>query len=219
MTGIRLPSGRPVICLITDRLLAEPRDLAEIVSAAVDGGVNLVQLREKDLPTRELIDLAARLIDAIAGRAPLLVNGRPDVAFATKADGVHLPADGLLPQDARKVLGVDCIVGQSIHSPEEALHYRNAGLDYVELGSIFPSGSHPGRPALGLYAIRAAALHGIPILAVGGVTSRNVANVIADGAMGVAVISSITAEPDPRSAAEQLCANAAEAWEQLPSIA
>ena len=216
MTGTRLPSGRPIICLITDRQIANQRPLEEIVAAAVDGGVNLVQLREKDLPTRQLLDLANRLHAAIDGRAPLLINGRLDVAIASESEGVHLPSDGLLPNHARTILGKDAIVGQTIHSVTEIADYAKSDIDYVELGTIFPSRSHPGGEPLGLFAVRSAAEQPVPVIAVGGITAKNVANVIEAGASGVAVISAIMGGADPRGAAAQLVANAAEAWTHRP---
>lgn len=217
------PDARgPVLCLITDRHLVEPRALEDLVVGAVEGGVNLVQLREKDLPTRSLLELANRLQAALAGRATLVVNSRADVAFAARTDGVHLPSDGLPAEGARAVLGSSALIGQSVHSVAEVAQAAVAGaVDYVELGTIFPSRSHPGGPTLGVQAIRAAAAHPVPILAVGGITPENAGSVIAAGAAGVAVISAILGDPNPRSAAARLAASAADAWAQrrpLPSL-
>ncbi|MBI4213258.1 MAG: thiamine phosphate synthase [Chloroflexi bacterium] len=212
MTGARLPRGRPVICLITDRRLTSNVALESVVSAAVEGGVNLVQLREKDLPTRELLALARRLRDALAGRAPLVINSRADIALAAHTDGVHLPADGLSIEGARAVLGTDALVGQSVHSVEEVARCIGVGADYVELGTVFSSRSHPEGPVIGVDAIRAAATHAIPILAVGGITPENASDLIRAGAAGVAVISAILAAADPRTSAARLADAAMEAW-------
>lgn len=213
MSPVPLPAGRPVICLITDRNLGGPRPLEELVLNAVAGGVNMVQLREKDLPTRELLKLAKRLKETLAGQAPLLVNGRPDVAFAAEADGAHLPADGLPPKAARAALGRGALIGRSIHSPREARAHERAPLDYLELGTIFPSRSHPGGRTLGPEGVRAACAYGVPILAIGGVTHENVGDVIEAGASGVAVISAILADPDPKGAAQRLANAALNAWQ------
>jgi thiamine-phosphate pyrophosphorylase len=184
-----------------------------MVAEAIRGGINLVQLREKSLPTREILDLALRLRQITADRVRFVINGRADVALAAGADGVHLPSDGMSVEAARQILGEDAVVGQSVHSVEEARHDGGGSADYVELGTIFPSRSHPGGSALGLDPIREAARFGTPVLAVGGITPENIASVIEAGAAGVAVISAILSAPDPRAAAEQLAAAAREAWE------
>ncbi|MPZ16164.1 MAG: thiamine phosphate synthase [Chloroflexi bacterium] len=198
----------PIFCLITDRALAAPRPLGEVVDAAVAGGVNMVQLREKDVPTRLLVDLAARLRDVTRGRALLLVNGRADVAFTVNADGVHLPSDGMPAAGARMCLGGAALIGRSVHSVPEVASSARAGSDYVELGTVFPSRSHPGGATLGIAAIRAATDFGVPIVAVGGIRADNVGPVIEAGATGIAVISAVIAQADPRKAARTL-------WEAL----
>ena len=212
MTGSRLPSGRPVICLITDRRLVDNLDRA--VTAAVAGGVNMVQLREKDLPTRDLLDLGNRVRDAIAGRALLLINGRADIAFAVGADGVHLPADGLPTDGARATLGAGSIIGRAVHSAAEVTGPETLGADYLELGTIFPSRSHPAGAPLGLPALRSATGARIPLIAVGGITAGNVAEVIAAGVAGIAVISAILGESDPKAASERLSVATEKAWAQ-----
>ena len=217
MTFRPLAAGGPVLCLITDLQLVSPRPLEQVVADAIRGGINLVQLREKNLPTRELLDVALRLREVIGDHAGFVVNGRVDVAFAAAADGVHLPSDGIPAKSARQILGAAAIVGQSVHSAEEAQVAGGSHVDYVELGTIFPSPSHPGGALLGVDGIRQAAKFGGPILAVGGITPTNVASAIEAGAAGIAVISTILADPDPRGAAERLATAAREAWERSPS--
>lgn len=207
--------GLPIICLITDRRLVAGGRLVDAVAAAVAGGVNMVQLREKDLPTRELLDLAIQIQRVVEPSAGLLINSRADVAFAARADGVHLPADGLPTKGARAALGSESIIGRSVHSVEEACDAM-AGLDYLELGSIFPTRSHPEGPILGIDAIEGVAGLGIRVLAVGGITSDNAALVVRAGASGVAVISAILGKSDPRRAAADICAAVRQAWAQRP---
>src|SRR5207253_1231999 len=122
--------------------------------------------------------------------------GRADVAFAAGADGVHLPSDGMPASTVREILGGDAIIGQSVHSVEEARQVSGSGVDYIELGTIFPSRSHPDGPVLGLAPVREAASFGTPVLAVGGISATNIASVIEAGAAGVAVISAILVESD-----------------------
>jgi thiamine-phosphate pyrophosphorylase len=172
----------------------------------------MVQLREKDLPTRELLTLAMDLRSTLPPSTLLLINGRADVAFAAGARGVHLPADGLPTTGARRVLGTTALIGRSVHSATEA---RAAdGIDYVELGTIFPSRSHPGGAVVGASEIRATKVCAVPVIAVGGITSDNAATVMEAGASGVAVISAILAEGDPRDAALRLSEHVRRGWEQ-----
>src|SRR5262249_49991061 len=110
----------PCLMLVTDRRLARGGDLVGVVDAAVDGGVNAVQLREKDLSAMELWRLAVRLRDAIGDRALFLVNDRLDVAMAVAADGVHLPGDGLPARAVRAVAGAGRLVGCSVHDVAQA---------------------------------------------------------------------------------------------------
>jgi len=206
-----LPLTLPIVCLITDRSLA-PNGLVEAVAAAVRGGVTMVQLREKDLPTRELLDLAGRLREVVEPPAMLLVNGRADVAYAAAADGVHLPSDGLPTGSARAALGASTLIGRSVHNAGEARSAARDALDYVELGTIFASRSHLGGATVGIAEIEAARSCGRPILAVGGIDESNAAAVMETGASGVAVISAILAAPSPEDAAKRLAAATLQAW-------
>jgi len=164
-----------------------------------------VQLREKDLPAADLLALAERLRAVTRGRALFLVNDRLDVALACAADGVHLPERGLSVAVARRLAGDGFIIGRSVHSVTEAVRARDEGADYVQVGSIFASRSHPDQTPAGLGLVEAvAAAVTIPILAVGGVTAANVGEAMAAGASGAAVISAILAAPSPREAARGL---------------
>jgi thiamine-phosphate pyrophosphorylase len=211
-SGARARSPGPIVCLITDRQLVGDGSLPQVVAEAVDGGVTMVQLREKDLPTRDLLELASRLREVVRPPALLLVNGRADVAFTVQADGVHLPSDGLPIAGARAVLPEGSLIGRSAHRIHEVEQARADGADYVELGTVFASWSHPGGATIGVQGIQAAARIGIPLLAVGGITPENAADVIRAGANGVAVISTVLAAPDPGRAAERLAQAVREAW-------
>lgn len=206
---------RPILCLITDRRLVSSADLPSVAADAAAGGVTLVQLREKDLPTRALLELALRVQEALEPLGvPLVVNGRADVAFAAGVAGVHLPANGLPVAGARAALGPRALIGRSVHSALEVAQSASEALDYLVLGTIFPSRSHPASPRVGLAAIRATSKSTIPVVAIGGIDPDNALEVIAAGAGGVAVISSILAQPRPRLAAERLRAAVDKAWSE-----
>jgi thiamine-phosphate pyrophosphorylase len=203
----------PCLALVTDRRLCRTLPLEEAVAQAVDGGVSLVQLREKDLPAGELLALAEKLCSLTRGRALFLVNDRLDVALACAADGVHLPERGLPVAAARRLGSEGFIVGRTVHSVAEARRAEAEGADYVQVGPIFATRSHPeASPAgVGLLSDVAKAV-GIPILAVGGVTADNVGQTIEAGASGAAVISAILDSPSPREAARRLALAMEQAW-------
>ncbi len=191
--------------LVTDRKRSR-LPLAEAVARAVAGGVDLVQVREKDLPAAELFELVVS-IRRVAGRAVLLVNDRVDIALAAGADGVHLPENGLPPGVARRLLGPEPVLGRSAHDLAilETGELEAGRLDYLLVGTVFPSPSHPGLPAAGTGIIADfAARSPVPVLGIGGITAANCGDVIAAGAAGVAVISAILDSEDPEGAARGL---------------
>ncbi|HLB29217.1 MAG TPA: thiamine phosphate synthase [Dehalococcoidia bacterium] len=210
----------PCLMLVTDRRACKGRSLVNLVAAAVAGGVDAVQLREKDLPSGELWELAHKLRTVTRKRAILLINDRLDVALAVGADGVHLPEDGLPEVAARKLGGPDLLIGRSVHSVERARQAAQGGADYLVVGPIFPTASHPGIAPAGpdlLTEIRQAVsvgAHGDAplLLAIGGISRDNVAQVVAAGARGCAVISAILGAPDPRRAARELKGAMLAAW-------
>jgi len=189
--------------LITDRKIAA-KPLPEAVRLALQGGVRAVQLREKDLPVRELLALAQEL-RAITREfgAKLFINDRVDVAVAVGADGVHLGHQSMPPEAVRKAAGKGLLIGVSTHNPEEARAAEAGGADFITFGPIFqtPSKSEYGVP-VGIDAIKAIKNEvKIPIFALGGIKSGNVRQVIMSGASGMAMISAILAAPDIKEAA------------------
>ena len=203
----------PSLMLITDRSRLRGRELEEVVSQAVDGGVTCVQLREKDLDGGDLYDLAVTVHAVLRGRALLLVNDRIDVAIAAGADGVHLPEHTLPLQKLRDYVGDACIVGRSVHSIEAAVRAEQEGADYLQVGAVYDTASHPGQAPGGIELLRAVAdAVRIPILAVGGITTERIPEVIDAGADGIAVISAIMDAGDPKAAARALQAALHEAY-------
>jgi len=191
---------RPCLMLVTDRRVCEG-PLEEAVARAVEAGVDAVQVREKDLPARDLLDLCMRLRAVTLGRALLLVNDRVDVALACGADGVHLGEQGLPVRAVRWLVGQERLVGRSVHSPEGAEQAEKEGADYALVGTLFPTESHPDAPVGGLALMNATARRvRIPLLGIGGITPERVPLVLQAGAIGVAVIRGILAQPDPAEA-------------------
>lgn len=195
----------PLLCFVTDRKRCPGQDLVEVAEQAVKHGVGMVQLREKDLPTRDLYDLGARVKGAIAGRAKFIINDRIDVALALNADGVQLPEDGIPVEITRQIVGSDMLIGRSVHSVSGGVEAESSGADFVIAGTIFPSASHPTGTAQGTEFLRSLCREvSIPVLAIGGVTSQNVRGIMATGCSGAAVISAISEAEDPGVAARTL---------------
>ena len=144
----------PCLALVTDRRLCPPGSLADRVERAIAGGVDLVQLREKDLPAGELMALARELRRVTRGRALLLVNDRVDVALACEADGVQLGEAGVPANVARKLMGPELLIGRSVHGEAGARQAEADGADFLVVGTIFPAGRtrRAGRPVSASWA-------------------------------------------------------------------
>jgi thiamine-phosphate pyrophosphorylase len=188
---------------------APGRSSVEIVEAALEGGVDVVQLREKDRPARERYELGRELRELTADAGvPLIVNDRIDLARAVDADGVHLGDEDLPIAVAREQLGPDAIVGRSVSTPEAARAAEDAGADYLGVGAIYPTDSKdtpPEESDLGPEGVRAVReATDLPIVGIGGVTAENADEVVAAGADGVAVITAITRADDPTAATRGL---------------
>jgi thiamine-phosphate pyrophosphorylase len=193
--------------LVTDRTRTAGRPLLNVVESALQGGVDAVQLREKDLAARELLDLAGQLISLCRRYgARLLINDRVDVALAVGANGVHLPVNSFAPGDARRLLGAQALIGVSTHSLEQAEAATAGGADFIVFGPVFetPSKREFG-PPLGLPVLaRVTEKSAAPVFAIGGITVDRINDVRRHGASGVAVISAILEADDPRAAASAL---------------
>lgn len=191
----------PALVLVTDASRLRGRDLAAVVAEAVAGGVNVVQLRERDLPHDELVALGRRVRDAIAGRALFFVNGDVAAAKEIGADGVHFPesmASDTTPTDA-------LLISRAVHSVEAAVAAQRTGADLIQIGTVFETRSHPGVPALGVDGLLEACERvAAPVIAIGGITAANAGDVMRAGAAGVAVIGAILDADDARAAAAEL---------------
>jgi thiamine-phosphate pyrophosphorylase len=195
--------------LVTQADLSGGRTTPEIVEAAIAGGIDMVQVREKHASARERLEIARTLRELTAGTdVPLVVNDRIDIALAADADGVHVGDEDLPIEVARELLGADAIVGRSVSTVTGARDAEAAGADYLGVGAVFATSSKDvdeDKHELGLDVIRDIddAVE-IPIVGIGGVTTDNAAEVVGAGADGVAVISAITGADDPEAATRAL---------------
>ena len=204
----------PLLCYITDRAQfpgdepVRPQRLLEKIAEAAEAGVDYIQLREKDLPTQELEDLAHKAVDIIQKaqlgtenrelRTKFLINSRTDVALAVSADGVHLPASDLPVREVRQIWQQSrlCSAGtpargtisQSCHQPSEVQQAAIAGADLALFAPVFEKRAVPGTKAAGLDALRQSCQYTIPVLALGGVTLENASSCLETGAAGIAAI-------------------------------
>ena len=188
--------------LVTDRKQVT-RPLLEVVEECLEGGLRAVQLREKDLPVRELLGMAAPLREATRRRgARFLVNDRVDVALAVGADGAQRTHESLPVSVMREVGGPGFMVGASVHSVAEARTVAAEGADFLVFGPVFDTPSkRPYGPPQGLAALgQVTAAVATPVLAIGGISADRVRDILAVGAVGVGVISAILAAARPRDA-------------------
>ena len=207
------PLDLPILCMVTDRFGCAGRPLEDVVAQAVEGGVGMVQLRERDLSADALFELAKRIREITRGRALLFVNDRVDVALAVGADGVQLPESGLPVEAVRRMPGNWLLVGRSVHDVEGAVAAENYGADLLVAGSVFATDSHPGRVPEGIELLHELSRSvGVPYLGIGGVTAENVGVVVEAGASGVAVITAVTESDDPRLAAHDLAGEISRTW-------
>mgnify|MGYP002623567235 FL=1 len=161
-----------------------------------------LQLREKHLDDRRLTELATWIRRRFSG--PLILNGRPDLAVAVGADGVHLPADGAPTRTVREMLarhGGACLLGRSCHVENEVAAAAAEGADYVVFGPVFATRSKSGSATGGVDALRRAARHRVPVLALGGISSSNGASALAAGAHGLAAITAFATDSEAHALA------------------
>lgn len=200
------------VYLVTQESLSDGRSTRDIVEAAVAGGVDVVQLREKDRSARERYHLGRKLrhVTRRAG-VTFVVNDRVDLALAVEADGVHLGDEDLPISAARDLFGPDALVGRSVSFVEDAVAAERAGADYLGVGAVYRTGSKDdiddeehgiGPERVGDIADAV----DIPVVAIGGITADNATPVIEAGADGVAVITAITRADDPEAATRDLAA-------------
>jgi len=200
-----VPSG---LTLILDHHLLEGRALTDIAAQAIAGGVKSLQYRAKNLSKREAYLNALQLRELTRQHGvTFVINDWVDLALAVEADGVHLGQEDLPLSVARFLLGPDRIIGISAHTLEQAKEAESGGADYLGIGPIFPSTTKQDRPPLGCEALRQFRVAvRIPIIAIGGISSLNVRQVMATRVEGVAVVSAILSQPHVTQATAALVA-------------
>jgi len=180
--------------------------LPDLLRGAVAGGVDIVQLREKQLPDDEFVAVAhaTRALCEQLGTL-LIVNDRPWVAFEAGADGVHVGQEDLAPAEVRELVGPDMLIGLSTHAPAEIDAVDPALVDYIGVGPVHETPTKPGRPAVGLELVRYAAAHApVAFFAIGGLDAGNLAAVLDAGASRVCVLRAISGAAEPERAARKL---------------
>jgi len=194
-------AGRRLYLCTSDR-----PDLERFVAACVRGGVDLVQLRDKQLEARPLA-ARARLLAALCRElgVPFILNDRPDLALDCGADGVHVGQEDAPPALCRQLLGPDALVGLSTHEPAQLAAAAAEPVDYVSVGPVVATPTKPGRQGVGLgYVAHAAAVQRHPFFVTGGATPASVAGIVAAGAERIVVVRWLTEASEPEAAARAL---------------
>lgn len=191
---------------VTDRHWLDGRTLLDVVKESLDGGVTMLQLREKTLEEGRFLEEARELQALCRERhVPFIVNDNVDIAKAMDADGIHVGQSDMEALDVRAKLGPDKIIGVSAHTVEEALLAERHGADYLGVGAVFPTGSKDDADEVSYETLKAICdAVSIPVVAIGGVSQANVAQLAGSGICGVAVISAIYAQKDIKAAAADL---------------
>lgn len=215
----------PFVFLITNRSIVGGLDkLKHLVTAAIEGGVDGIQIRENDLPFHDLQQVTKELRKITENQAVLTLNVRTfeqvEIGLECAVDGVHLGESSLPIQEVRTSLGTSgLLIGASVHSVDYASEAIHAGADFLQVGTLFSSESHPGlrnpNPSIMRNLRRKT---DIPLIGVGGITMENARAVINDGADGIAVIRAILHAENPKNAAEVLCKVIKDAYGKKSSV-
>ncbi|WP_449241057.1 thiamine phosphate synthase [Desulfoscipio gibsoniae] len=197
--------------LVTDRAILEGRDLFQAVESALRGGVTLVQLREKEISSRDFYQTALALKDlTVKYKVPLLINDRLDIALAVDADGIHIGREDLPVQVARRLLGPQKIIGYSVSDIEEAIYGAKNGADYLGAGPVYTTTTKAVTvEPLGMEGLRSIKESvSIPVVGIGGINLNNIREVKKSGADGASIVSGILGSGDPARTSRELC----DAW-------
>ena len=192
--------------VITDSSVLKGRDLRAAVREAIEGGADVIQLRDKASSDREMTGLARSLLEVTRPKnVPLIINDRLQVAKEVGADGLHLGQDDGSLVEARLVLGEDAILGRSTHSPKQAMGAQKEGADYIGIGPVFRTPTKVLVEPVGLRLVSFAAKNiSVPFVAIGGIDAKNASLVRRAGAQAVAVVRAVMGSPNPQGAARGL---------------
>lgn len=191
---------------VTDRYWLNGRTLTDVVRESLEGGVTMLQLREKTLEEPAFLQ-EARELQALCRsyHVPFIVNDNVDIALAMDADGVHVGQSDMEALDVRAKLGPDKIIGVSAQTVEQALLAEKHGADYLGVGAVFPTGSKADAEEVSFDTLKAICQAvSIPVVVIGGISRGNVARLAGSGICGVAVISAIYGAADIRAASQEL---------------
>lgn len=195
--------------LVTDRDVLKGRDLTKAVEESILGGATIVQLREKDVSSREFYDIAKKIkIITDKYSIPLIVNDRLDIALATETTGIHIGQSDLPCKVAREILGNDKIIGVSVHTLKEALEAERDGADYLGCGAVFSTSTKKDARDVSydqLKEIKARVK--IPVVAIGGINEKNLGQLKGTNIDGVAIVSAILGKANIKEATENLKRN------------
>lgn len=192
-----------MLYLIVDSQSCQHHSIEYTVEQAILGGVNYVQLREKNLATKDILAIGRRLKPLLKRhQIPFIINDRVDIAQALDADGVHLGQDDMPYQQARRLLGKDKIIGLTVETSQQALAANQWDVDYIGIGPIFATITKLDAPEpLGISGLKAiSTLSRHSMIAIGGINTINLQQVLTVGVQGVAVVSAICSAHDPRQA-------------------
>lgn len=193
--------------LVTDRSLSLGRSLESVVAQAVEGGVTMVQLREKDCSTLEFYEQAILLKKCLHPyNIPLIINDRLDIALACDAEGLHIGQSDMPYDIARKLFGRDKIIGLSVECIQDAVNANELDVDYIGISPVFGTPTKTDTaPALGLNGVQEIVkVSRHPAVGIGGINKTNAAEVISAGAEGISVVSAIMSAIDPKESALEL---------------
>lgn len=193
--------------LVTDRDLIQDRPIEEIVKEAVEGGVSMVQLREKKCSSLDFYECAMRVKSVLAPYdIPLIINDRVDIALAVDADGLHIGQSDLPYAIARRLLGPNKIIGLSIENMKQAYAANSLDVDYIGLSPVFYTHTKSDiAPALGLDGIKGIAkISKHRMVGIGGINATNAKAIVDSGTEGIAVVSAILCSKEPKKAAMEL---------------
>ena len=192
--------------VIVDLAASGDRDMADLAAAAIRGGADVIQLRDKAASPGDLLKEALRLLPVTrAAGVPLIINDWAEVARSVGADGVHLGQDDMPIREARRLLGPGSLIGKSTHSLEQALAAQAEGADYIGLGPILPTPTKPDARSVGAELISQVTPRiRVPIVCIGGIDAANAQEVLEAGATCLAVVRAVCAAPDPESSSRNL---------------
>ena len=163
----------PLLCLVTDRNRTSCRALESVVAEAVEGGANMIQFRDRDMQEADRLHVAVKLREITENKALFIVNGDVDLAKKVRADGIHFPEKHVFDADSEK-LKKSFILGKSVHSLEMATKAASEGIDYLIVGTLFPSKSHPQGRSSGTKIIEDISRKvSVPLIGIGGISSQN----------------------------------------------